>query len=231
MLNLCSIPGGEYTLGEHRYTIEPFALAETAVSVQQYAEFIAADGYITESLWTRIGWRWRESKKEVVPAFWDDPRFNHPLQPVIGVSWYEAIAYTNWLKRETRQPWRLPTELEWEIAATQQILNLQCINSLEKGIGRSWSVLGNGQITDQGVLDLCGNTWEWTSSRWGRNWQTQEYPFPYQADDGREDLSGSFARVIRGGSWFDPLDHATPQYRGRYLPGSRGSNISFRLSL
>ncbi|PJF23426.1 MAG: hypothetical protein CUN56_01020 [Phototrophicales bacterium] len=231
MLNLCVIPGGEYIIGGHRYHIATFSLAETAVSVQQYAEFIHDDGYNKESLWTMMGWRWRLAQKQYMPAFWDDPRFNHPLQPVVGISWYEAVAYANWLKHETRQAWRLPTELEWEIAATQQVLNPQQINSVEKCLGRPWSVLGNGQKTTQGVLDLCGNVWEWTSSRWGRNWQTLEYPYPYQPDDGREDLSGSHARVIRGGSWFDPITCATPSHRGRYLPGSRASNISFRLAV
>lgn len=81
-----------------------------------------------------------------------------------------------------------------------------------------------------GAEDLCGNVWEWTSSRWGRNWQTLDYRYPYHAGDGREDPTGSHARVIRGGSWFDLLREAHPANRGRYLPGSRGSNIGFRLA-
>lgn len=81
-----------------------------------------------------------------------------------------------------------------------------------------------------GASDLCGNVWEWCSTRWGRNWQTLEYEYPYKEGDGREFLDGSQARVMRGGSWFDPLTEVNPANRGRYLPGSRGSNIGFRLA-
>jgi formylglycine-generating enzyme required for sulfatase activity len=79
------------------------------------------------------------------------------------------------------------------------------------------------------VLDLAGNVFEWTLSKWGRNWQELEYLYPYRADDGREDEEGSAARVIRGGSWFNSSVEAQISRRARFLPGSRGSNVGFRI--
>ena len=51
------------------------------------------------------------------PAGWSDPCFSHPDQPVTSVSWYDASAYCDWLTRRTGNPYRLPTEAEWERAA------------------------------------------------------------------------------------------------------------------
>lgn len=240
---VCPVAAGDYPIGDkhlpysrppHTVTLSAFAIGLTPVTNGQFAHFIAAGGYQNARVWSEMGWRWQKHKDEHEPGFWNDPRFNHPLQPVIGVGWYEADAFARWLTLETGQPWRLPTEVEWEAAARgldrQITLNPAQINSAERGLDRAWSALGSGQVSWCGARDLCGNVWEWCSTRWGHNWQSLDYPYPYDPADGREDQTGSHARVIRGGSWFDPLAHAHPAHRGRYLPGSRGSNIGFRLA-
>lgn len=241
---VCLVPGGHYTIGSenfpesqpaHIVTLADFEIGRTVVTNQHFAAFIQAGGYKSPEYWTEAGWRWQAHRQEVAPGFWDDANFNHALQPVTGVSWYEADAFARWLRLATGQPWRLLTEAEWEVAArdpktSEWTPNPKQLNTVEHNLGRPWSALGMGHISRFGVYDMCGNVWEWTTSRWGRNWQTLEYYFPYVADDGREDLSGSYARVIRGGSWFDALPKAHPSHRGRYLPGSRGSNIGFRLA-
>lgn len=241
---VCTVAAGSYPIGEnhlpysyptHKVTLTAFAIGLTVVTNEQFAHFIEAGGYEDESLWSEMGWRWQtsKSKRETQPAFWDDPQFNHALQPVIGVCWYEADAFVRWVSRETWQLWRLPTEVEWEAAArgTGEVsLNTAQVNSTERGLGRTWSATGSGQVSWCGAHDMCGNVWEWCSTRWGHNWQSLDYPYPYKITDGREDHSGSHARVIRGGSWFDLYSQAHPANRGRYLPGSRASNIGFRLA-
>ena len=84
--------------------------------------------------------------------------------------------------------------------------------------------------TPVGLRGRAGSVWGWTVSRWGRAWQSLEYHYPYAATDGREDLQGRFARVMRGGSWFDRWQESRATKRGRFLPGSRASNIGFRLA-
>ncbi len=242
MIETCTVPAGIYPIGDdmlpfarpvHEVALNTFAIGQMAVTHEQFAEFVAAGGYHTKNVWTEMGWHWLRSKDEDHPAFWEDARFNHSLQPVVGVCWYEALAFARWLALESKIAWRLPTEAEWEAAArgpqsASPMIEPQQINSVERDIGRPWSALGNGGQGWCGAYDMLGNVWEWCSTRWGRNWQTLDYAYPYQADDGREDLDGSHARVMRGGSWFDPLPQ--PATRGRYLPGSRGSNIGFRLA-
>jgi formylglycine-generating enzyme required for sulfatase activity len=240
-IDLCSIPAGNYLIGDdanpisrpaHTVTLAAFSIGQIAVTNEQFAGFITAGGYTDESLWSVMGWRWQQRKQVTEPAFWQAANFNHALQPVVGVGWYEALAFVTWLARSTGQPWRLPSEIEWEAADGRTLPeDARRVNSVERGIGRPWGVFGVGEQSWCGAWDLCGNVWEWTVSRWGHNWQTLEYAYPYNPDDGRETLEGSAARVMRGGSYFDTLKEAHPTNRGRFLPGSRASNIGFRLAL
>ena len=103
------------------------------------------------------------------------------------------------------------------------------IHHAGRGASRTINAVDAGALSANGAWNLLGNVWEWCSTRWGRNWQTLDYPYPYKFDDERDNLSGSYARVMRGGSWFDPLQDSHLSKRARYLPGSRGSNIGFRL--
>lgn len=242
MYEVCSVPAGTYPIGDNRLAISrpahtvklsAFAIGKTTVTNLQFLAFIAAEGYKTEALWSEMGWHWLEGKGDTRPAFLDDPNFNNPDQPVVGVSWYEADAYARWLAKETDLPWRLPNEAEWEAAARgedDEAPRPRQYNTVERRLGHPWAVTEVGNVSWCGAADLCGNVWEWCNTRWGRNWQTQEYNYPYNAGDGREFPTGSQARVMRGGSWFDPIIEANPANRGRYLPGSRGSNIGFRLA-
>lgn len=217
----------------HTVNVNAFRICRVAVTCLHFAPFILDGGYEDEALWSAMGWRWRSGKDERAPAFWADPRFNRPNHPVVGVSWYEAQAFAAWLARRSGLPWRLPTEAEWESAARGPTdlppPDPMRINSAERGFAGTVSVTWQGNVAWCGALNLLGNVWEWTATRWGRNWQSLDYPYPYDAADGREDPGGSHARVMRGGSWFDSIHEAHPAARARYLPGSRGSNIGFRL--
>lgn len=180
-----------------------------------------------------MGWRWQANKQIQYPHYWRDKLFNRPEQPVVGISWYTALAFCTWLSRATGVTWTLPSEAQWEVAirgsSGDGLTQPEAINSADKGLGYPIAV-DAGHVADNGLVNMPGNVSEWTRSCWGRNWQTMDYGYPYDVNDGREDISGSYARVMRGGSWFDPLQHCHPAYRARYLPGSRGSNIGFRLA-
>jgi formylglycine-generating enzyme required for sulfatase activity len=109
-----------------------FNMSKYPVTNAQFAQFIADGGYTTRSYWTASGWTWKRSRTE--PQYWKSRAFSGPDQPVVGVSWYEAVAFCNWLSaREGLTPayddtgrarldatgYRLPTEVEWEYAAAR----------------------------------------------------------------------------------------------------------------
>jgi len=156
--------------------------------------------------------KWYPAGRRTQPAQWNDPAFNHPSQPVVGVCWHEARAYCAWLSAQTGQAWRLPTEAEWESAARGSQVSLNPFrrsrvypwgnmfeathcNTFESHV-RGTTPVGifpDGETPD-GIADMAGNVWEWTSSAYQR--------YRYDAKDGREnaDLEG-VRRVLRGGSW------------------------------
>jgi hypothetical protein len=82
----------------HRVWGDSFAMAATQVTIEEYAWFLDATG-------------------NVPPPYWSDPNFSHPQQPVVGLSWFDAVAYCEWLSSMTGSHYRLPTEAEWERAA------------------------------------------------------------------------------------------------------------------
>jgi formylglycine-generating enzyme required for sulfatase activity len=105
---LVCIPTGAFLIGSeegpkneqpiHRVWVDAFALAVHPVTNHEYAHFLEATGHPP-------------------PRAWNDPRFHHPNQPVVAVSWFDAVAYCDWLGRVTGKPYRLPTEAEREKAA------------------------------------------------------------------------------------------------------------------
>jgi len=82
----------------HRVWLDSFAIAATQVTVEEYGRFLEATG-------------------KMPPPYWSDPNFFHPQQPVVAVSWFDAIEYCAWLFAMTGSHYRLPTEAEWERAA------------------------------------------------------------------------------------------------------------------
>ncbi|GAB4164811.1 MAG: hypothetical protein Fur0021_40360 [Candidatus Promineifilaceae bacterium] len=179
-------------------------------------------------------------KQHRQPAYWDDSRFNHAAQPVVGVSWYEVRAYCAWLSAQTGDLYRLPTEVEWEAAARGRkgrvyaygnSFDAAHCNTFETHIRRTTPVgVFPGGQTPEGVADLSGNVWEWTSTAWGKRFDQPTFLYPYQPDDGREDPTPvAYRRVLRGGAWNNNSNTARAANRGSHAPADRNPNGGFRL--
>ena len=195
------------------------AISRYQVTNAQFRYFMRDGGYTAkwDKAWSEEGRKLREEKLWQQPRFWDDGRFNQPNQPVVGVSWYEAEAYANWLSEVTGQPYRLPTEQEWEQAARNPKGGDYPwgewaeghANTREAGIGRTSAVgLFPKGVAHCGAHDMAGNVWEWTSS-----W--------YDKD------KDSF--VLRGGSWSVNQNDVRASDRDWDNPGERRYYVGFRL--
>lgn len=165
------------------------------------------------------------------PRFWKDETFSNPNQPVVGICWYEAIAYTNWLTEVTENRYRLPTEAEWEWASHRNVRrypwgwrwNENKLNSIENAVLFTTPVGCYPQgATRELIYDLVGNVWEFTSTLWK--------PYPYNLLDGRENLDVHGMRVQRGGGWAASRKNTrcASRYAGR--PNSAVHSLGYRLA-
>jgi len=172
-----------------------------------------------------------------LPGHWNDPKYNASAQPVVGICWFEARAYCAWLRAQTGQNYRLPTEAEWEAAASGSegrrypwgdAFDATVCNTVEMKLRRVTPVgvfpaSDTPPASEDGIADLPGNVWEWT----GSNYQA----YPYRTDDGREAADSSSARVVRGGSWVNDGRLVRSADRYGYAPALRGYYLGFRLAL
>lgn len=175
---------------------------------------------------------WYPPGRQTQPAFWNDEAFNNPAQPVVSVCWYEARAYCAWLSAQTGQPFRLPTEAEWEAAARGRTgrryaygdeFDASLCNAFESHVRRTAPVgVFPGGETPEGLIDLTGNTWDWTGSLY--------QPYPSVPADGREDPAGDARRVVHGGAWYVDLTYARAACRNDFAPGGRSGSLGFRLA-
>jgi formylglycine-generating enzyme required for sulfatase activity len=215
---LVYVPAGEFTMGSdsqsdeqpiHKVTLDAFWIDKTEVTNAMYAKCMDAG----------------RCKLPSDTTHYDDS--NYANHPVVYVSWDQAIEYCAWAGR------RLPTEAEWETAARGENASVYPWGNEtpNNGLLNYNSAVGDttevGTYPDgasaYGALDMAGNVWEWVSSLY------QSYP--YDAKDGREDLSSSDARVLRGGSLYD-LDYLVRSaYHGRVDPGNASYNLGFRCAM
>jgi formylglycine-generating enzyme required for sulfatase activity len=176
---------------------------------------------------------WYPGGRQTQPAYWNDDAFSNPAQPVVGICWFEARGYCAWLSTQIGQTFRLPTEAEWEAAARgvqghryaygDDFDAARC-NIFETHIRRTMPIGAfPGGETPEGVVDMSGNTWDWTSSLYK--------PYPYTVEDGREAPIAPIEarRVVRGGSWAYYRVNARASCRDGYDAESRDLDLGLRV--
>ncbi len=261
-LNLVLIPRGEYVMGSltgdrdeqprARIRVEkPFWMATCEITNRQYSLFDPDhhSGYIDQ-----------HHKDHTTPGY---PAYE-PDQPVVRISWKQAMAYCQWLSAKTGRKFTLPTEAQWEWACragsdapfwygnldtdfgafanlgdiSMKLLAVSGVNPqpianpspfedfLPKDArfndgAKVVNKVGQYRPNPWGLHDMHGNVAEWTL--------TSCRPYPYAEGDGRNDLSATADKVVRGGSWYERPKRATASFRLAYQPYQPVYNVGFRI--
>lgn len=235
-----------------------YYLSQYPVTQAQYGQFVAARGYADERWWgeaktagywqTDKGFKGRYDDWRIAPHNYGEP-FLLPNHPVVGVSWYEAVAFTRWLNArvqanevalhdQTGKPLggkfeiRLPSETEWEKAArgTKDARaygwgdqpDPDKANYRDAGIG-STSAVGcftNTHGHEFGVEDMSGNVWEWCITPWQSSYKTY---------DDTKNIKNNSPNILRGGSSFSDYNDLRVSFRLNHGPDLRGNGVGFRL--
>ena len=166
-----------------------------------------------------------------------DQAWGRGNRPVINVSWLEAQAYVDWLSAQTGQPYRLPSDAEWEYAhragATTRFpwgddsgqARANC-----EGCGSIWdgdksAPRGRFEANAFGLYDTAGNVFEWVADCFTDRFSSAP------ADGSPVDKPGCGKRVIRGGAWSFPPHEIRSANRWRDFPSRRSDDTGFRLAL
>jgi len=223
-------PGGEVEIGTddrsaaydnerplHTVRLRPFLIDAAPVTNGEYREFMEAGGYRERRFWTEAGWAWLREAEVEAPLFWtrrggewwtrsmDREAPVDPLRPVCHVCCHEAEAYARWAGK------RLPTEQEWEAAATwdpaagrkrgypwgdepptPEHANLDQLAFEAAPVGAY-----PRNVSPIGCYGMIGDVWEWTASDFGPYPGYETFPYPEYS----EVFFGGEYRVLRGGSW------------------------------
>ena len=258
------VPGGQFLLGAlqeepfvfdnekwaHAVDVRAFAIARAPVTQDEFAEFVEDKGYSKGEFWSEPGWAWRENAGAEHPVYWKREaagrwlrrHFDHwlplePHHPALHINWWEAEAYCNWAGR------RLPTELEWEVAASAEAL--QSGTELTAGkryfpwgdkpaesehANLGWRAMGAVDVNALsagdsafGCRQMIGNVWEWTA--------TDFSPYPgFEIDPYREYSQPWFGthKVLRGGAWPTQPRLLRSTWRNFYTPDRRDVWAGFR---
>ena len=258
------LPGGIFSLGSspdapfvfdneqwaHEVTVKPYSMARTAVTNREFAAFVDDSGYRRPELWTTPGWHWRERAAAEHPVYWQPAsggrwlgrNFDQWVQleenlPILHVNWHEADAYSRWAGR------RLPTEAEWEFAASSDSVS----DTQESPAGKrrfpwgdnppapdranlDWRAMGCLNVDALsagdsvfGCRQMIGNVWEWTASDFG--------PYPGFAPGPYKEYSAPWFgdhKVLRGGCWATRSGLISNVYRNFYKPDRRDVWAGFR---
>jgi iron(II)-dependent oxidoreductase len=257
-LEIVEIPGGPCTIGatahgfaydnerpQHRTDVRGYLIGRTPITNGTYLTFVEGGGYERREWWSDEGWAWKEEYDITRPGGWTadlsaewrlgtlEPL--HPDRPVVHVSWFEADAFAR------AHGGRLPTEIEWEKAATwdqdAQAARLYPWGARRPvpGVHANIDQLGGGPapagaypggVSPYGCLGMIGDVWEWTSSRFDGYAGFVAHPYREYS----EVFFGDAYRVLRGGSWATRARVATPTFRNWDYPQRRQIFAGIRIA-
>jgi formylglycine-generating enzyme required for sulfatase activity len=236
----CAVPGGVFTMGSDK-TQDPqvddsecpqYDIAVGTFAIGTYPVTVAEYGYAVKAKAVR-------EPPEILGVTWAKQQEN-PDHPVVCVSWLDVLAYAAWLAKTTGQPWRLPTEAEWEKAARWDTTVTPAhariypwgdqwdrarANTNDGGPGTTTPVgayADKGDASPYGAHDMAGNVSEWTSSIW------HSRP-PYDARKCESDSDNFSPRVRRGGAWDYGPGYARAAFRTGSDPTVTGYYVGARL--
>ncbi len=199
-------------LPQHTVSLPAFKIARYPVTNAQYAAFVGDGGYREKwrQCWTAAGWQWKGERAG--PESYGGGA-GLPNHPVVGLRWYEAIAFCRWLTTRLRQAGELgpdqilslPSEAEWEKAArgtdgrvypwgNEPDPNRASYDETGLGVTSAVGCFPGGS-SPYGVEEMSGNVWEWSRTKWQANYERD------QVDD--DDLEGDAGRVVRGGAFHE----------------------------
>ena len=233
---------------------QPFAMGKTEVTNQQYLDFVTATGYeMAPGCRGRIDGEWAMDPQ----AHWTDLRLGQasdPQHPVACVSWLDARAYLAWLSEISGQPYRLPSESEWEYAAragssvdypwgddphegcanaNMYDLSADAVHDFGWGLINcddgypTLAPVGQFQPNRFGLHDVTGNLWEWVEDCY-----EVLYPDDIPTDGSAYGLPPGQCeyRSVRGGSWITNPEWQRLPFRGRDPETVRYSFFGFRVA-
>jgi len=248
---LVYVPAGEFSMGSddpdlkeacrprHRVALGSYCIGRRPVTNADYQLFIEDNpDYPAPYSPMRFAQRYN----------WDRRTRTHPRgmedHPVVLVTWRDALAYCRWLSEVTGYCCRMPTEAEWEKAASwaeeqgsggagekrkypwgdmfdEELCNVDAHGALrlESSTAGKYSPQGDSPY---GLVDAAGNVWEWTSSLYR--------PYPYNVGDGRQDPEAEGERVVRGGAYDEGPLLARCAWRNGVRPNLHTANIGFRVA-
>ena len=220
-----AIPGGWFDMGSgagqpdekpvHRVRVDPFEIAAYPVTRAQYGDFL------------------RDTRR-ATPREWNNPAFDEPQQPVVGVSWNDAVVYCLWRSScGNGPPVRLPSEAEWERAARGRRTGQMYpwgdeipawIPKCGRGpLAAPWAVT-LGEPSDFGLFGIGANIHEWCA-----DWHSRTYyrDSPAECPAGPP---GGVRRVSRGGSWRHAVTLSRNSARSKLDPSFRYTDYGFRVA-
>lgn len=221
---MAQIPAGWFWMGSesgqenerpvHRVWVEAFELGVFQVTNEEYGQFLAATGH----------------RK---PLHWDEPDFSRAGQPVVAPSWFDAMAYCDWLSRNVARRYRLPTEAEWEYAARggfeQKLYSWgdEPPESLPNYVSR-WKTgpetVGRTGPNGFGLYDIGTNVHEWCS-----DWYLSDY-YALSPERNPQGPPTGTRRASRGGSWRHYTKVSRCAARSSIPPEFQYADYGFRLA-
>jgi ergothioneine biosynthesis protein EgtB len=214
----------------HWVYLQPFRIASRKVTCREYLDFMSDEGYNRPDLWLSDGWETVKQSKWHAPLYWErDPSDSTGWRIFTLRGWYglsdlfdTAVCHVSFFEADAFAKWsscRLPTEIEWEALASQELVRGNFLES-----GRLHPAVLNGA---EGVEQLFGDCWEWTASA-------------YTGYPGYKPLLGTLGEynakfmsaqmILRGGACVTPADHMRATYRNFFSPATRWQFSGIRLA-